>query len=289
MSLPFSAAVTVAGDPVSLQAYRLRVRELLDEGQVDDYRELHTMDRLDWRFRLKGGVPFPAFVESSIEYPDLLVRIEWERPAEGQKGVATIQNGNVTQQTAEAGALEDKEADKDMACYDLQVAPGGQLRLALVARRWCDDGLIGYVLSADQHAWFHITREGKALTLSASDGMEDEWAERWRVEGGHAKYQELGDLEPIDAGIRRELEQLAGNLCDEWIWFAASPAEETIVERQRYEQYGLATHEANVRSVKLRTLMQATPEGGYVFAAARPDVIEARELLLRCWAQSHSG
>ncbi|MEI6303209.1 MAG: hypothetical protein WCR74_17335, partial [Betaproteobacteria bacterium] len=79
----------------------------------------------------------------------------------------------------------------------------------------------------------------------------------------------------------------AGSLCDEWIWFAASPAEETIVERQRYEQYGLAVHEANVRSVKLRTVMQATPEGGYVFASARPDVIEARELLLRCWAGAH--
>jgi hypothetical protein len=283
LSVPFSAAVTVAGDPVSLQAYRLRVSELLDEGQVDDYRELHTMDRLDWRFRLKGGVPFPAFVESSIEFPDLLVRIEWERPAEGQKGVAIIQNGNVNQQMAEAGAL----ADKDMACYDLQVAAGGQLRLALVVRGWRNDELIGYVLSADQHAWFHISRDGEALTLSASDGMEDEWAERWRVEGGHAQYRELGESVPIEAGMRKELEQLATSLCDEWIWFAASPAEETIVERQRYEQYGLATHEANVRSVKLRTVMQALPEGGYVFAATRPDVIEARELLLRCWIAAH--
>ncbi len=283
MSVPFSAAVTVDGDPVSLQAYRLRVRELLDEGQVDDYRELHTMDRLDWRFRLKGGVPFPAFVESSIEFPDLLVRIEWERPTEGQKGVATIQSGKVTQQAAEASAL----VDKDMACYDLQVAAGGELRLALVARGWRDDELIGYVLSADQHAWFYISRDGDALTLSASDGMEDEWAERWRVEGGHVQYQELGERTPIEAGMRKELEQLAGNLCDEWIWFAASPAEETIVERQRYEQYGLAVHEANVRSVKLRTVMQATPEGGYVFAAARSDVIEARELLLRCWIAAH--
>ena len=283
MSVTFSAAVTVDGDPVSLQAYRLRVRELLDEGQVDDYRELHTMDRLDWRFRLKGGVPFPAFVESSIEFPDLLVHIEWERPAEGQKGIATIQNGNVTQQAAEAGAM----VDKGMACYDLQVVAGGELRLALVARGWRNDELIGYVLSADQHAWFYISRDGDALTLSASDGMEDEWAERWRVEGGHAQYQELGERTPIEAGMRKELERLAGSLCDEWIWFAASPAEETIVERQRYEQYGLATHEANVRSVKLRTVMQALPEGGYVFASVRPEVIEARDLLLRCWIVAH--
>lgn len=282
MSVLFSAAVTVAGDPVSLQAYRLRVRELLDEGRVGDYRELHTIDRLDWRFKLKGGVPFPAFVESSIEFPELLVHIEWERPAEGQKGVATIRNGNVTQQRARTGAL----ADKDAACYDLQVAAGGHLRLALVARGWRDDELIGYALSADQHAWFHISRDGEALTLSASDGMQDGWAERWRVvEGGHPQYRELGEPVPIEAGMRKELEQLAGNLRDEWIWFAASPAEQTIVERQRYEQYGLAAHEANVRSVKLRTLMQTTPEGGYVFAAARPEVIEAREMLLRCWAR----
>ena len=283
MPVLFTATVTVSGDPASLQGYRVRVRELLDGEQVDDYRELHTIDRLDWRFRLKGGVPFPAFVESSIAFPDLLVRIEWQRQAEGQRGIAIIQNGNVTQQAAEAGALScDNEA-----CYDLQVAADGQLRLALVARTWRAGELIGYVLSADQHAWFHIGRDGAALTLTASDGMEEEWAERWLVAGGHAQYQELGDREPIDSGLCKALEQLAGDLCAEWIWFSASPPEETIVERQRYEQYGLAMHEANVRSLKLRTVMQALPEGGYVFAAQRPDVAEARELLLRCWAQGH--
>lgn len=276
-----TATVTVTGDPGLLQAYRARVRELLDEERVGDYRELHGVDCLDWRFKLKGGVPFPAFVDSSIEFPDLLVRVEWTRPAEGQTGLATIQNGNVTQQSTGAGL----PAGQGDACYDVAVAADGRLLLALVARRWRDGELIGYALSARQHAWFHIADGGDALTLTASDGMDPDWAERWEVSDGHARYEELGDREPIDAALLPELEKLARDLCSEWIWFAASPIEETIVERQRYEQYGFAMHEANVRSAKLRTVMQEGGDGGRVFTCARADVAAARELLLRCWSQ----
>jgi hypothetical protein len=229
LPVPFSATVTVAGDPVSLQGFRLRVRELLDQEKVEDYRELHTLDKLDWRFRLKDGVPFPAFVETSAEFPDVQVRVEWTRPAEGQTSVATIQNGSVTQQAAAPG----EHGDDSQPCYDLRVAADGQLVLALVARAWRDGALIGYVLSADQHAWFHIARDGDALILSASDGMEAEWAERWTVSDGHAQYQELGDREAVGAGMLKALEKLARDLCSEWIWFAASPPEDIVVERQR--------------------------------------------------------
>jgi hypothetical protein len=278
-----NAAVIVTGDPVSLQAYRARVRELLDAELVGDYRELHSIDRLDWRFKLRGGVPFPAFVDSSIAFPDLLVRVEWTRPADGQKGLATIQNGNVTHQSAAADA--GAATATDQACYDLAVAADGQLLLALAAQAWRDGVLIGYALSAGQHAWFHVATAGEVRTLTASDGMEPDWAERWVVTDGHARYEELGDREPIDAALLKQLEKLARDLCAEWIWFAASPAEETIVERQRYEQYGFAMHEANVRSLKLRTVMLEQEDGGRVFAAGRADVAVARELLQRCWAR----
>jgi hypothetical protein len=281
LPVPFTAAVTVTGDPGLLQAYRVRVRELLDAEQVDDYRELHTVERLDWRFKLKDGVPFPAFVDSSLEFPDLLVHVKWSRPADGQTGLATIQNGNVTQQSA--GPAD--SSDRDNACYDLQVAPNGQLTLALAARTWGDGALVGYALTDDQHAWFRISAAGGASVLVASDGMEPEWAERWTVADGHAQYEELGEREPVDATLLRELEKLARELCAEWIWFAASPLEDTIVERQRYEQYGFAMREANVRSLKLRTVMQAGVDGGFQFAGARADVAAARELLLRCWVR----
>lgn len=283
MAASFTATVTASGDPASLQGYRMRVRELLDGDSVDDYRELHTMDRLDWRFKLKGGIPFPAFVDSSIEFPDLEIRVEWIRAAEGQKGIATIKNGKVTQQAAEA----DDSGDGGQACCDLQVAADGELKLALAARTWREEELIGYALSAGQHAWFHIRRDGDEVVLTTSDGMEAEWAERWVVSDGHAKYAELGDREAIEAGLAKELERLSAMLCSEWIWFAASAPEETVVERQRYEQYGFTMREANVRSLKLRTVMQVQEDGGYVFAAKRADVAEARRLLLRCWAQGH--
>jgi len=280
---PVIATVTVAGDPASLQGYRLRVRELLVSEGVDDYRELHTIDKLDWRFKFKGGVPFPAFVDSSIAFPDLQVHVEWIRSGEGQRGVAIIQNGSVTQQRVTA----DDTDGRDQACYDLQVKADGRLTLALAARGWRKDELIGYALSADQHAWFHLCRNGADVTLTTSDGMEAEWAERWIVAGGHAQYAELGDREPIETRLRQELERLSTGLSAEWIWFAASPPEETIVERQRYEQSGLTVHEANVRSVKLRKVMQPRDDGGFVLAAERADVIEAREMLLRCWAQGN--
>ncbi len=284
MPVPFTAAVTVTGDAGLLQAYRARVRELLDEEQVADYRELHTATQLDWRFKLKGGVPFPVFVDSSAEFPDLLVKIEWSRPADGQRGLATIQNGSVTQQSAEAA----NHAGAEQACYDLGVAADGRLRLALAARSWGKGELVGYALGDDQHAWFCVSGAGGAggaQVLSASDGMEPEWAERWTVADGHAHYEELGVRETIDAAMLKELEKLARDLCAEWIWFAASPIEETIVERRRYEQYGIAMHEANVRSLKLRTVMQAVEGGGHIHKTARADVAAARDLLLRCWVR----
>lgn len=282
MSSAFSATVTVSGDPAELQAFRMRANELLAEEDVDDFRELHTVDRLDWRFRLKSGIPFPPLVAASAEFPELDIHVEWQRPAQGLSGEAVIRNGALTQQAGESSA----RSDGGEACYDLRVAAGGRLELALAARSWRGGQLIGYALNAGQHAWFHVAADGGATVLSASDGMEPEWAERWTVTGEHAVYGELGTREPIDAGMLKELQRLASDLVAEWIWFAASPPEEIIVERQRYEQYGLAMHEANVRSHKLRTVMAPHQEGGWRLEASRPDVVAARELLERCWVQS---
>ncbi len=286
MAASFSATVTVVGDPASLQGYRLRVRELLDAEKIGDYRELHTIDALDWRFKLKGGIPFPSFVEASVAFPDLEVRVEWSRPGEGRNALAIIKGGNVSQQTADVGDTADA-GDAEEVALDLEVAPDGELKLALIARRWRDEALVGYALSAEQHAWFHVRRDGTALVLTASDGMEAEWAERWVVTGEHAQYAELGERAPIEGDLVQELERLSSVLCSDWIWFAASAPEETVVERQRYEQYGLQMREANVRSVKLRTVMQAKDGGGFVFMSQRADVSEARRLLLRCWVQGH--
>ena len=286
--IPFAATVTVSGDPVSLQGYRSRVRDLLDEGEVEDYRELHTIDRLDWRFKIKDGIPFPAFVESSIEFPDLLVLVEWTQPAEGRIVKATIRNGNVTQKLAEA-AQPDQADGTDQPCYDLRADVAGRISLAFVARTWRKDEMIGYALSADQHAWFHVMHDGDTVMLDASDGMQSDWAERWTVSDGHTQYRELGDGEAIDPGLLQELQRLSRDLCAEWIWFAAGAPEETVVERQRYGQYGLAVHEANVRSLKLRTVMKKGGDGGFEFSAERPQMIAVRDLLSRCWLAAGQG
>jgi hypothetical protein len=141
------------------------------------------------------------------------------------------------------------------------------------------------VVTADEHAFFRATGSADSCELSASDGVEAEWAERWIVASGGTAYVELGEREPIGEDELRELDRLAGEFSREWIWFDESPADETAVERQRFAAYGYPVRAANLRSEKLRKVLQS--DGGVLaFDSFGQEGLWVPALLSRCWLRA---
>jgi hypothetical protein len=273
--LNLNATVTVVGDPGLLREYRGHVNLLLEEEGGDSYRELHSAERLEYEFKLRGGIPFPPFVSASQAFPDLTVEVQWSDAALGRSGRAIIKNGVLAEQAVQShapggAALQDVRADAD-----------GGLRIALVCAPW-REFLHGYVITSDQHAFFRIAGTAESCELSASDGIEAEWAERWTVSAGVATYAELAPPEPIAEDELREIDRLAQEFSREWIWFEESDPAETAVERARFEAYGYPLRSANLRSEKLRTVLR--PDGGSLaLGTFGEDTRWIPELLLRSW------
>ena len=249
---------------------------LLDAETSGPYRELHTAGRLDYRLKA-SGVPYPPFVEASAEFPELTVRVEWQNPLGGTGGNATIRAGRLVDQAtgsaAEAGRGLELRAERD-----------GTIALAVVTRRRRAGEWIGYAVTARQHGYFRAS--GGATVLEAADGAEPEWAERWIVRGDDATYAELDPREPLDASLAAELERLAHDFADEWLWFAAAPLEDTAIERQRYADYGFTINPANLRAAKLRTVLKEAPDGGRVLEATEPEARAVVALVARLWLQA---
>ncbi len=270
-----TATITVKGDPEPLREYRAHVNRLLDEEGGDSYRELHTVGQLEYEFKLRGGIPFPPFVSASQAFPDLTVEVRWSDAALGRSGRAIIRSGVLAEQTAQShppagAALQDIRADAD-----------GGLRLAIACAPW-REVWHGYVIASDQHAFFRIAGSAGSCGLSASDGVEAEWAERWTVSSGDAAYAELEPREPIAEDELSELDRLAQEFSREWIWFEESEPAETAVERRRFEAYGYPVRAANLRSEKLRKVLR--PEnGGLTFGSFGEGTRWIPELLRRCW------
>lgn len=270
-----TVTVTVKGDPELLREYRSRVNELLDEEGTGSYRELHSDKQLEYRFKLRGGIPFPPFVEASQAFPDLTVEVDWTEANEGRNGRAIIQNGALREQAAQT------QAPGGPALQDVRAEADGRVRLALSCERW-REFWHGYVITPDQHAFFRIAGAPGACELSASDGVEAEWAERWRVSSDEAAYSELAQREPIAKDELRELDRITEGFSREWLWFNESPPEETAVERQRFEAYGYPVRAANLRSEKLRKVLRPE-DGGLALGSFGEDTRWIPELLARCW------
>jgi hypothetical protein len=265
--LNLTATVTVKGDPASLREYRSRVNELLDEEGAGSYRELHTEKQLEYRFKLRGGIPFPPFVETSLAFPDLTIEADW---TEADEGRSVLREQAAQTQTPGGPALRDVRADAD-----------GRIRLAVVCERW-REFWHGYAIASDQHAFFRIAGTADACELYASDGAEAEWAERWTVSSDNAAYGEFVQREPIAKDELREIDRLVQDFSREWLWFGESPPEETAVERQRFEAYGFPVHAANLRSEKLRKVLRSE-DGGLALSSFGEDARWIPELLRRCW------
>jgi hypothetical protein len=90
----------------------------------------------------------------------------------------------------------------------------------------------------------------------------------------------------VDEQLLGELDRLASDFADEWIWFGDGEPAETAVERQRYERYGLKVNSANLRAEKLKTVLRETATGGYELAIADPEAAAIAALVSRHWLQT---
>jgi hypothetical protein len=149
----FTAVVRITGAG-RLDDFRERLRWLMvrDE-ETEDYTEHHGEGALEYRFRPRRGLPFPAFTAASGDFPELRVEAEWER--DGVRGRAVIENGRLVEQTS---------ARLDDALVDVTVGEEGRLELALICQRTGDGGLIGYAVTDDRHSYFRC-RNGKLALL----------------------------------------------------------------------------------------------------------------------------
>jgi hypothetical protein len=276
--LSLVATITVSGDPQVLRRYRDEVNRLLEEEGSGAFRELHSSDRLEYEFRVRSGIPFPPFVSASQSFPEVTVDVKWSEAATGQGGRAVIRNGALAEQSAEEHAADGTVLNLVRAAVD------GALELALTCTRW-RDGWHGYAVASGEHAFFRVTGSVGGCELLASDGVEGEWAERWSVASGDTDYSELAPREAIAEDELRELDRLAQEFSREWIWFDESPPEETAVERERYTAYGYPVRAANLRSEKLRRVLQ--PDGGgLAFRSFGAESLWVPELLRRCWLRN---
>lgn len=91
-----TAIVRVTGGAGRFEEFRERVRWLLvREPDCDPYTEHHAPNRLEYRFELVHGIPFPSFVAASAEFPELRVEAEWDK-GEAKGGVA-IEQGRMVE------------------------------------------------------------------------------------------------------------------------------------------------------------------------------------------------
>ena len=146
--------VTGAGRIKDFQE-RLRWLMVRDE-DAEDYTEHHAGGTLEYRFRPRRGIPFPAFTSASAEFPELRVEAEWQR--DGERGRAVIENGKLVEQTS---------ARVDEAQLDVRVGDAGRLELALACRAMGDE-LLGYAVTHDRHTYWRW-RDGRLSILGADD------------------------------------------------------------------------------------------------------------------------
>ena len=91
----FNAVVRITGAG-RLDDFRERLRWLMVRDEdAEDYTEHHGQGTLEYRFRPRRGIPFPAFTAASADFPELRAEAEWER--DGERGRAVFENGKLTQ------------------------------------------------------------------------------------------------------------------------------------------------------------------------------------------------
>ncbi len=130
-----------------LADFRERLRWLMvRDAEAEDYTEHHAEGRLEYRFELKKGIPFPVLTEASGEFPELRVEAEWDH--DGVRGRAVIENGRL---------MEEHRDSAGGPGIEIAVEDDGRLGLALVVEKR-DACCIGYAATADRHTFFRFVR-----------------------------------------------------------------------------------------------------------------------------------
>jgi hypothetical protein len=119
---------------------------MVRDAEAEDYTEHHAEGRLEYRFELKKGIPFPVFTEVSGNFPELRVEAEWDH--DGVRGRAVIENGRLTEEHRDSAGGPGIE---------IAVEDDGRLELAMVLEKR-DDCCIGYAASAERHTFFRFVR-----------------------------------------------------------------------------------------------------------------------------------
>ena len=87
-----TAIVRVTGSAGRFDEFRERVRWMLvRDPDVDPFTEHHGTDRLEYRFEMRMGLPFPTLIAASGEFPELRIEAEWDR--DGERGGVAIESG----------------------------------------------------------------------------------------------------------------------------------------------------------------------------------------------------
>ncbi|MBX9810198.1 MAG: hypothetical protein K2Y16_01100 [Burkholderiales bacterium] len=285
MSLLIHATITVSGDESLLAACDARIRLLLAEQRIEgEIGEHHGAGALCYDLKVKGGIPFPAFVEASQEFPALKMVAEWVNVDAGARGAATIIGGRLTAHNVDKLATAARSARP----IHVAVAGDGRLELALTFFRSNRDEWLGYALTAERDALLRVVRvpESDVVELFATEGGA-EWSLHWRssLAQSECDFETMAVPQPIDKTVYRELEQMAQGFVAEWIWFMAGPREEIAIEMERFARYGYTVADANVRSARLHTMQQESsqPEDGLEFSTLGPDETWVKDIVVRCW------
>ena len=276
------ATLTVSGDSALLTAADARIKALLVEEIFEGgFEEHHGDDALSYDFKVRGGVPFPAFALASQEFPQLEVVAEWVNLAAGRRGRARIADGKIVDHTEDP--IVTGGADTANRYFD--VAADGTLQLAFAVVRRSRNLWSGYALNHERDALFQITRDGEVIELRVTEGAA-EWAAIWslcRVDGT-VTTQSCVPPQSLDRDLYQELERLAQDFVAEWIWMRDAPAAETAIERDRYGRYGYTVRDANVRVARLQRMRgDADMHQPLVYSTLDAGDDWIRIVLQRCW------
>ncbi len=277
------ATLTVSGDSALLTAADARIKALLVEEIFEGgFEEHHGDDALSYDFKVRGGVPFPAFALASQEFPQLEVVAEWVNLAAGRRGRARIAEGKIVDHTEDP--IVTGGADTANRYFD--VAADGALQLAFAVMRRSRTLWSGYALNHERDALFQITRDGEVIELRVTEGAA-EWACIWSLRGVDDAATALRCIppEPLERDLYQDLERLAQDFVAEWIWLRDAPAAETAIERDRYGRYGYTVRDANVRVARLQRMRgDADMHQPLVYSTLDAGDDWIRVVLQRCWA-----
>jgi len=280
------ATITITGDTAERKACEAHLRRTLaDELRRNDVTEHHGKDALCYDLKAEGGIPFPLFAEASEEYAELEFAIDWVNVTAGEHGTARFIAGRLAAQTSERiGAVSATSHPVYVA-----VAKDGTLTLGLTLERVGSSEWRGYGVTATRDTLLRVRHDpgSNAVELHVTDGAP-EWAAAWtgRFPGRRLTPERLRNPIAIEDRVYEELERLARNFADAWIWFANAPEQEIAIERERYAGYGYRTADANVRSARLHTMRLDAGEGKSLeHSTFSPDEGWLKDLVLATWAR----